>query len=159
MIDYSIELPDLCWFNICQYLSVEDIAQLSSTCRTLRHMFWSCQSSLWNYLIHQKFRSSILCQSIGALFDENEDEDENAIIAENNRFSQRLLSDIETYEILHEKFLNNKWGRTWHIYFTRAEKEKRGYAAWRRCTSPTFIPSMNNPTPLSSRLFRMYYYR
>ncbi|CAF1507031.1 unnamed protein product [Adineta ricciae] len=51
MIDSSIKLPDLCWFNICQHLSVGEIAQLSSTCQTSRHMLWSRESSLWFYLI------------------------------------------------------------------------------------------------------------
>jgi hypothetical protein len=157
MIDCSVELPDLCWCNICQYLSIGDIAQLSSTCRTLRHTLWSRQSSLWIYLIRLKFHSSILCQSIRALFDQDEDED--AIIAENNRFSQRLLSDIEAYEVLHEKFLSPEQYRSWHVHFTLVEKEKRGFFAWRRFMFSSSIPLLNCPVPLSSKLFRLYYYR
>ena len=75
MIDYSNKIPDLCWYKICQYLSVWDIAQLSSTCQILRHMLWSRQSSLWMYLIHLKVQSSVFCQSIKALCDEDENED------------------------------------------------------------------------------------
>ena len=83
MIDSSIELPNLCWFNICQYLSVGEIAQLSSTCQTLRHMLWSRESSLWFYLIQLKCKSIALYRSIRDLMDEDED----AIIFENERFS------------------------------------------------------------------------
>ncbi|CAF1551607.1 unnamed protein product, partial [Didymodactylos carnosus] len=136
---------------------LNSLSQLSSTCRILRHMLWSRQSSLWSYLIHLKFHSSILYQSIRALFDQDEDED--AIIAENNRFSQRLLSDIEAYEVLHEKFFKPGQYRFWHVYFTLAEKEKRGFFALRRFIFPNSMPLLNYPVPLSSKLFRLYYYR
>ncbi|CAF3071132.1 unnamed protein product [Rotaria socialis] len=86
-----------------------------------------------------------------ALFDQ--DEDEEAIIVENNRFSQRLLFDIEAYEVLHENFLNPEQCRTWHVGFTLAEKEKRGFFAWRRFIFPSSIPFLNCPVPLSSKLF------
>ncbi|CAF1934113.1 unnamed protein product [Rotaria magnacalcarata] len=158
MIDCSIEVPpELCWLNICQYLSIRDIVQLSSTCRILRHVLWSRQSALWICLIHLKFHSSIFCQPMRALFDQDEDEDES--IAENNRFSQRLLFNIEAYEVLHEQFPNPEQCRTWHVRFTLAEKEKRGVFAWRRFIFPSSIPLLNCPVPLSSKLFRLYYYR
>lgn len=159
MIDCSVELPNLCWFDICQYLSIRDIAQLSSTCRTLRHMLWSRQSSSWIYLIHLRFHSSTLCQSIRTLFDQHEDDDEDTIVAENDRLSQRLLSDIEAYDNLHEKFLNGEQYLYWFIYFTSAEKDKRGYFATRRFLFPESIPLLNCPVLLSSKLFRLYYYR
>ena len=157
MIDYSNEIPDLCWYKICQYLSVWDIAQLSSTCQILRHMLWSRQSSLWMYLIHLKVQSSVFCQSIKALCDEDENED--AIIVENNRFSQRLVSDINAYEAMHEKFLNREQCPTWHVRFTLPETDKRGFLAWRRFAYINSIPLLNCPIPLSSTLFRLYYYR
>lgn len=157
MIDYSIEIPDLCWLNICQYLSIGDIAQFSSTCRTLRHMLWSHESSLWMYLIHLKVQSSIFCQSIKVLCDQDENED--AIIAENDQLSQRLLSDTKAYEAMHENFLCPTHYRTWHARLTSAETDKRGFIAWRRFVLPYPIPLSNYPIPLSSTLFRLYYYR
>ncbi|CAF4060837.1 unnamed protein product [Rotaria magnacalcarata] len=131
--------------------SLKDIVQLSSTCRILRHVLWSRQSALWICLIHLKFHSSIFCQPMRALFDQDEDEDES--IAENNRFSQRLLFNIEAYEVLHEQFPNPEQCRTWHVRFTLAEKEKRGVFAWRRFIFPSSIPLLNCPVPLSSKLF------
>jgi len=165
MNDFSIELPDICWFNICQYLSIAEIAQLSSTCQTLRHMLWSCQSSLWFYLIHLKCESTVLCQSILVLIDQDENEDEDAIITENNRFSQRLLLDIKTYEVFYKKFLKPGQFRSWYTYFTSAENEIRGFFAYRRFMFPNpirlldCVPMLDCPVLLSSKLFRLYYYR
>ncbi|CAF3685029.1 unnamed protein product [Adineta steineri] len=163
MIDSSIKLPDLYWFNICRYLSIADIAQLSSTCQTLRHMLWSHESSLWFYLIHLKCKSTVLCQSIRVLIDQDENED--VIIAENNRLSQRLLLDIKTYEVFYEKFLKPGQFRSWYCYFTSAENEIRVFFAYRRFMFPNRIrlldcvPMLDCPVLLSSKLFRLYFYR
>ncbi|CAF1312510.1 unnamed protein product [Adineta steineri] len=165
MIDSSIELPDLCWFNICRCLSIAEIAQLSSTCQTLRHMLWSHESSLWFYLIHLKCKSTVLCQSIRVLIDQDENEDEDVIIAENNRFSQRLLLDMKTYEVFYEKFLKPRQFRSWYSYFTTAENEIRGFFAYRRFMFPNpirlldCVPMLDCPVLLSSKLFRLYFYR
>lgn len=160
MIDYSTEVPDLCWFIICQNLAIADIARLSSTCRKLYEMFWSRQSLLWIYLINNsKFHSSSLCQSIKTFLEQDGEENEDLIIAANDQFSQRLLSDVETYGILHEKFLKPGSFRTWFYNFTMPEKEKRGFFASKRLFSLERIPFLDDPVPLSAKLFRCYYYR
>jgi hypothetical protein len=165
MIDSLIELPDLCWFNICRYLSITEIGQLSSTCQTLRHMLWSRQSSLWLYLIHLECKSSVLCQSVQVLIDQDENKDEDEIIAENNRFSQRLLLENKTYKVFYEKFLKPEQFHSWYISFTLAKKDIRGFFAYRRFMFPNHIrlldcvPMLDCPVLLSSKLFRLYYYR
>ncbi len=159
MTDYSIEFPELCWFNICQYLSIKDIAQLSSTCRVLRHMLWSRQSSLWIYLIYRKFHSSILCQSLKVFCYEDKDKDEDEIINEIDRFSKRLLSDIESYKVLHEHSLQPGSCQSWHAIFLLPQKDIRAFIAMRRFALPNPIRLSDYPVALSSKLFRLFYYR
>ncbi len=161
MTDYSIEFPELCWFNVCQYLSIKDIAQLSSTCRVLRHMLWSRQSSLWIYLIYRKFHSSILCQSLKVCSyeDKDKDEDEDEIINEIDRFSKRLLSDIESYKVSHEHSLLPGSCQSWHAIFLLPQKDIRAFIAMRRFALPNPIRLSDYPVALSSKLFRLFYYR
>ena len=80
-------------------------------------MIWSRQSSLWIYLIYQKFPSPILCQSLKVFCNEDKDEDEDELINEIDRFSKRVLSDIESYKVLHERFLQPGSGQAWHGMF------------------------------------------
>lgn len=158
MIDWSIECPDLCWFRICQHLSLWDIAQLSSTCRRLRQILWSDQSSMWISLIRLKFGSSILCQSMRMFFDQD-NEDEDAIITENDHFSARLTTDIESYGVVYKTFFSQRYFGSWHCRFTLPEREIRGFLAWKRFTFPQYIPRLDYSVPLSSKLFRLFYYR
>ena len=157
MIDWSIKCPDLCWFYICEHLSVSDISRLSSTCRILRHMLWSGEALLWTYLISRKFGSLVLSQLMKTLSDNDEDED--SIIAENDRFCERLLSDITAYEVIYEKFLTLWRSRAWHSRLTSARTEMRGFFACQRLTYPNSTPLLNCPIRLSSKLFRLYHYR
>lgn len=157
MADWSIHCPDLCWFRICEHLSVRDIAQLGSTCRTLHQMFWSRESPIWTYLIRLKFPSSSLFQATTAL--SNETDDEESIVAENDRFSRRLSDDVQAYERNYQEFTSRFYWRSWHSCFIGGKKEIRGYFAFERFTYPDSLPLLNDPVQLSSKLWRLYYYR
>ncbi|CAF1319283.1 unnamed protein product [Adineta ricciae] len=93
------------------------------------------------------------------------DEDENAIIFENERFSQRLLSEIKSYTVFYEKFLNLGQFYSWYTHFTSAKKDIRGFFAYRRFMYPNrirlfyHVPMLDGSILLSSKLFRLYYYR
>ena len=88
-MDWSTRFPDLCWFFVCEYLSISDIAQLSSTCRTLRHLLWLCESLFWAHLIHVRCCSSTFSQSILTLFDQ--DQDDNASVSTMINLSKDFL--------------------------------------------------------------------
>ena len=158
MIDWSIQLPDLFWFHICQHLSIGNIAQLSSTCRILRNMLWSRESSLGMYLIRLKFDSSGIRQSTRLLLEEVDEEDEDSIIAENDRFSRRLILHAEAYEVSYERFRNATYYQCWHAQFTSAKNDMRGFIAFERWTFPTFSFPIT-PLRLSPKVLRLHYYR
>lgn len=158
MIDWSIECPDLCWFSICEHLSISDISRLSSTCRTLRHRLWSAQASLWSHLIRREFDPAVFRQLMNILTENDQDEDSN--VAEKNvQFCRRILSDVEAYQAMHEKFLTFFGSRSWISRLTSARNDIRGFFARQRFTFPRSMPFLDSPVPLSSRLFRLHYYR
>lgn len=158
MIDWSIQLPDLCWFHICQHLSIGNIAQLSSTCRILRDLLWSRDSSLWMYLIRLNFDSAASRLSARLLFEEVDEEDEDSIIAENDRFSRRLLLQAEAYEVSFQRFRNATYYRSWHAQFTSPKNDMRGFIAFERCTYP-ICDFPITPLRLSPQALRLHYYR
>jgi hypothetical protein len=126
-------------------------------------MLWSRQSSLWIYLIYRKFHSSILCQSLKVFSyedkDTDEDEDEDEILNEIDRFSKRLLSDIESYKVSHEHSLLPGSCQSWHAMFLLPQKDIRAFIAMRRFALPNPIRLYDYPVALSSKLFRLFYYR
>ena len=75
------------------------------------------------------------------------------------RIRIRHLMDIKAYEVMHEKFLEPGQCQSWHVQFTLAREEKRGFFAWRRFIFHRSIPLLNCPVPSSSKLFHLYYYR
>lgn len=157
MTDWSVACPDVCWFHICEHLSVSDISRLSSTCRLLRHRLWSKGTSLWTYLVYRRFRSFATSPIMRALSDI--DPDEESIITENIRFCQRLASDREANAMMHEKFSSWCTSHEWDSRLSSARNDIRGFLACQRARYITLVPFLDGPVPLSSELCHLHYYR
>ena len=160
-MDWSTRFPDLCWFFVCEYLSISDIAQLSSTCRTLRHLLWSYQSSLWHHLIRVNCCSSTFIQSILTLFNEDDDDDD-VVMIENEQFIKRLSSDANAFQHVFDQFLIvpcRSLGHSRYVRLTSARTSIRAFLAYQRCIYPRSMPFFTSHIRPSAKLFRVYYHR